>query len=471
MALTKSRIFLVACFAATIGLGFGFDWSLRFFVFPGMALVVLVTVFWQSRWCKLAGLVFIVAAWSVWFAGHKIPDDLSTYFGTTSEFTVIIFDDPVPSDKSLRFSAQLIRIDGEQKNVRIMVTLPRYPVYHYGDELVMSGKLAPVSEFNVKANAAAETVFPKINAYEPGHGNIVKVYLYRLKASILGVISRIVPEPESALLGGILLGTRDFSDELSEDFRTTGTAHIVAISGFNVTIVAGIFDATLRRFGRKVSFYGSLLGILGLVVITGAQASVVRAGIMGAFILLAQRAGRMYASVNALLLTSCIMLIQNPKLLQFDLGFQLSFAALAGLLFVQPRLDSAFPNFPLKAHLFPTIAAQITTTPLLLYNFGNFSFVSILANLLVLPLIPWAMLIGFVSVVAGFVFSSAGIWLGAASWFVLAYIIKVIEICARLPGAAVSNIKFPLFAVVLYYLILIAYLKWKPKRSEYSSLS
>jgi competence protein ComEC len=470
MSLTKSKVFQVVCMAATVGLGLGFDWSINSLIVPGMVLVVLVTICWQSKAWRVMGLVSVIFVASIWFSHKQIPESLESYFGKTTTFTGIIADDPVPSDKSLRFSAMLKEIEGRPINVRLMVTLPRYPEYKYGDKLVMSGKLAAVSEFNLKANAAAEVVFPKISSSEPGHGNIFKKYLYRLKSAMLGVISRILPEPESALLGGILLGTRDFSEELSAQFRTTGTAHIVAISGFNVTIVAGIFDAMLRRFGRQVSFYGSLFGIIGLVVITGAQASVVRAGIMGVLILLAQRAGRMYASVNALLLTCCVMLIQNPKLLVFDLGFQLSFAALAGLLFVQPRLDGAFPDFPLKAHLFPTIAAQITTTPLLLYNFGNFSFVSIVANLLVLPVIPWAMLIGFISVLAGFALPAAGIWLGAASWFVLAYIIKAIETCAALPGAAVSNIPFPFWAVVLYYLILILYLKWKPKRLESSSL-
>jgi competence protein ComEC len=471
MAPSKSRIFLGACAAATIGLGFGFGWSMRFLMWPGMVAVAGISIFWQSRWWRAAGIIFAVFVASIWFSLRQVPDSVGQYFGKTTEFIGVISDDPIPSDKSLRFSAAITEINGESKRVRVLVTLPRYPAYQYGDKLVMSGKLVPVSEFNRKSNASAETVFPKISAYEPGHGNLFKKYLYKLKASMLAVTGRILPEPESALLGGILLGTRDFSDELSEQFRTTGTAHIVAISGFNVTIVAGIFDAMLRRFGRKVSFYGSMLGILSLVVITGAQASVVRAGIMGVFVLLAQRAGRMYASMNALLLTSCIMLVQNPKLLVFDLGFQLSFAALAGLLFLQPRMDSAFPSFPLKAHLFPTIAAQITTTPLLLHNFGNFSFVSILTNLLVLPLIPWAMLIGFISVITGFILPAAGMWLGAVSWFLLAYIIKAIEICASLPGAAVSGIPFPLWAVILYYLILIAYLTWKPKRLESSSLS
>jgi competence protein ComEC len=426
MVPSKSRIFLGACMASTVGLGFGFNWSISFFILPVMVVVIGVSIFWHNRWWQAMGVITILFVISVWFSLRQLPESLESNFGKTIEFVAIISDDPVPSDKSLRFSATMEEVSGQKIRTRILVTLPRYPEYEYGDKLVMSGKLAPVSEFNRKANASAETVFPKISAYEPGHGNLFKKYLYKLKASMLGVTNRILPEPQSALLGGILLGTRNFSEELSEQFRTTGTAHIVAISGFNVTIVAGIFDAMLRRFGRKVSFYGSLLGILSLVVITGAQASVVRAGIMGAFVLLAQRAGRMYASMNALLLTCCIMLIQNPKLLVFDLGFQLSFAALAGLLFLQPRMDSAFPNFPLKAHLFPTIAAQITTTPLLLHNFGNFSFVSIVANLLVLPVIPWAMLVGFISVLAGFALSTAGMWLGAASWFVLAYIIKVI---------------------------------------------
>jgi competence protein ComEC len=405
------------------------------------------------------------------FGPFSRAPSLEKHFGNKVEFKGVIGEDPMLSDKSLRFVFHLNQIAGEEIDSRVMVTLPRYPEYHYGDELLLKGKLATVSEFNRKSNASAETVFPEVLAFEPGHGNVFKASLYKIKAIMLRVTERILPEPQSALNGGILLGTKNFSDELSEDFRTTGTAHIVAISGFNVTIVANIIDSILRRFGRRISFYGSVLGVVSLVIITGAQASVVRAGIMGSVGLIAKQLGRMNSGMNAVMLTALIMLVQNPRLLQFDLGFQLSFAALAGLMFVQPYMDEKFPSFPLKEHLFPTTAAQISTTPLLLYNFGNFSFISIFTNLLVLPVIPWAMLIGFISVVVGMAIPQAGLAVGAAAWFVLTYVIKVIQICADIPGAAVSGVPFPLWAAILYYLILIAILKWKPKRSGYSRLS
>ena len=455
----------------TLGLGFGLYIQIEDIIWGFIAAVIIGTIGWSKPLIRIGLLVSMVFGGSVALAQVKRPLDLSQYYNQKSKLDLRIIDDPVFSEKSTRFTARIDSINDQQVKANLLVTMPRYPEYSYADALTVQGEMNPISEFNLKANASGEIVFPQVNETHKKRGSVFKKTLYDLKRLMLKVTGMILPEPHAGLLGGLLLGTKSFSPELSEQFRVTGTAHIVAISGFNVTIVAGIMDGLLRRFGRSVSFYGSLLGIVSLVVITGAQASVARAGVMGGLVLVAQRTGRVYASLNALFVTSSFMLFQNPKLLVFDIGFQLSFAALSGLMFVQPQLDENFPKFPLKEFLFPTIAAQITTTPLLLYHFGNFSFISVATNLLVLPIIPWAMLVGFISVLVAMVTNASGLLFGSVTWMVLTYIIKVIDYSSKLPGASVSNIPFPMWMAIMYYLVLVFYLKWKPKLSESSNLS
>jgi competence protein ComEC len=157
------------------------------------------------------------------------------------------------------------------------------------------------------------------------------------------------------------------------------------------------------------------------------------------------------------------MMASNPKLLEFDIGFQLSFGALAGLLFVHPKLAEWLPykNFFTDA-IYPTIAAQISTAPLILYHFGNFSVVSVLTNFLVLPAIPIAMMVGFVTLLAGYVLPFFGGLAGAATWAVLEYVILAVGWTSKIPGASLSELPFPFWAMVLYYLVLIVILRWTP---------
>ncbi|HYC80078.1 MAG TPA: ComEC/Rec2 family competence protein, partial [Candidatus Binatia bacterium] len=305
---------------------------------------------------------------------HKIqPLDLREYYGQQHLYRVVIIQEPEVKEKSVHFIAELLEIDRGIIRTKIKVTTERYPVYEYGTELVLEGKLEPKSEFSAKENISGELPFPKVVSTRLGEGNRVMYALLDLKHLLLDAISAILPEPQSGLLGGILLGTKGMSKELQEDFRRTGTSHIVAVSGFNVTIVASMLDKIFRRLGRTASFYVSILAIAGFVVITGASASVVRAGFMGSLVLLAQHSGRIYSGVNSVAFAGAIMMVQNPRLLQFDIGFQLSFAALAGLMFIQPKLELLVSNSFLKNYIFPTLSAQITTTPLILYHFGNFS--------------------------------------------------------------------------------------------------
>lgn len=462
---TKARIFLIMSLATSIGLGFGFDVPQIILLGICLVSVVLISLGWGKTPAVVLGFMGIIFCISAQWSHMNKPPDFTQFNNSKSELTLVIITDPETKDKSINALGQIKTINSQEISGEVALVLPRYPEYSYGTLLKVKEKLEAPTEFNRKDNVVAQIVFPEIFSAEPGHGNKIKEQLYKLKKKILVTINTAIPDPENGLMGGLLLGTRKLPQEVLENFRTTGTAHIVAVSGFNVTIVAAFLDKLLRRFGRSTSFYASVLAIFGFVIITGASASVVRAGLMGCLGLLATQAGRLYSSSNSIVFASAIMLLQKPTLLKFDIGFQLSFAALAGLLYIQPRLEEYFPNTPawIKSFAFPTLAAQVTTTPLSLYHFGNFSLISVFANVLVLPLIPIAMLLGFVAVIGYLVWPVIGIVFGTIVWLLLKYILWAIDITASIPLAALKNIPFPLWAFIIYYIILIALLSWKPK--------
>ena len=457
MFFTKSRIFLAVCFSSSLGLAFGLSVSMVVVLSICILAVILISIFWQFRSIRVLGCSGLVLAVSLYYSNRQQPVDLSEYYEKKIDVRMVITEDPNIDGQKMSFLARSSEVAGKSTSAVIYISLPRYPTYEYGTELLVNGKLQEPKEFLMRTNASGIMSSPKVSEARPGKGNVIKENLFKLKHTILLRIGRIIPEPQAGLLGGLLLGTRGLRDDLAEKFRLTGTSHIIAVSGSNVTIVAVFLDKLLRRFGRSVSFYGSLAGITGFVLITGATAAVVRAGLMGGLVLVAANSGRLFSSVNALALAATTMLWQNPKIFLYDIGFQLSFSAFAGILFVQPFLEERFPNAPgaIKNFLFPTLAAQATTSPVILYHFGNFSIISALTNMLVLPFISFAMLFGFLALFIPFV--------PYIAWLVLAYIIKMIELTASIPGAGLSNLKFPLWALIIYYLVLLTILLWKPK--------
>ncbi|MBX4187663.1 MAG: ComEC/Rec2 family competence protein [Candidatus Doudnabacteria bacterium] len=452
--------------SANIGLGFGYKFTKLNMALLAMFFVIIFTLDFKNKIGRLFGLAGLILICFGLLATHQEPAAYGQYFGQKkTKLTVVVVNDPEVKDKSHSFLGKVQNVNGQAREDMIVVVLPKYPLYEYGTRFVLEGELEPVSEFNLKDNVSAQIVFPKILEANNGSGNWLKKKIYDLKHVLLSDINQLLSSPESGLLGGLLLGTRHMPDYLIEQFRVTGTSHIIAVSGFNVTIVASFLDRMLRRFGRSVSFYSSILAISGFVIITGASASVVRAGIMGSLVLIAQHSGRLYASINALLLTSAVMLLQNPKLLVYDIGFQLSFAALAGLLFIQPLFDDKFPKANIvSSSIFPTIAAQVTTAPIILYHFGNFSLISVLANLLVLPSIPIAMFLGAAALAIYMIAPAAGAISAFLVWLLLKYVILVIGICSNVPLASLDNITFPLYALCIYFAVLSLFLIWKQKQ-------
>ena len=251
-----------------------------------------------------------------------------------------------------------------------------------------------------------------------------------------------MPQEKAVFLAGLTLGeTSEFTPELKTKLRLTGTTHLVALSGYNISIIAKVAALILGAWlSRRWSFILTTLLITGFVIMTGAEASVVRAAIMGFILLLADQINRQYFLRNALALTALTMVVINPKVLAFDLGFQLSFLAVLGIVYLRPWLQKLFhfkddPGIlSWRANFLTTTAAQLAVLPLLLTNFGYFSPISILTNILILEFIPITMALGFFTAAAAIFSYPLALTIGWLAQLFLGYILGVINICEKIIG-------------------------------------
>ena len=350
-------------------------------------------------------------------------------------------------DKELVFQGEVIRepthsLKAEEIEVRLR---PPYegeariyaePTrnFHYGDLLEIRGAIvkSPTGRLNIAS-------FPEIEIVSRNNGNPIKTRLFRFKEKLINNLDAVLPPQEAALMSGILLGERgEFSQEFKDQLNKSGTTHIVALSGYNISIIGLTLTGILGLFFRKHwAFYLSLFTIPLFVIMTGAEASVIRAGIMGIIVLLAQKQSRLYSFRNAVAITAFLMLLFNPKLLIFDLGFQLSFAALMGIVYLFPyferRLgwrDKEGSIFELKKNGLQTFSAQLAVSPILLIKFGYLSATALLANILILTFIPLTMFFGFITALLGFVSYELSLVMGLFTNFILSYEILVIKFFA-----------------------------------------
>jgi len=271
-----------------------------------------------------------------------------------------------------------------------------------------------------------------------------------LKQKFKRVIDSVLPLPSSGVLNAMLLGYRqELTDEMSNSFSQVGLSHIVAISGLHITILAGILFYLFILCGvpRQKSFWPAVIILFLYVALIGFRPSAVRALIMGGLVLYALKIGRLAKALNALVLAAVVLLIINPKLLMFDVGFQLSFLAVLGILYFYPLLNkktikqknnkAKFFNTSLgqaiKSILLVTVAAQILTLPLVFYYFRVISLVAPLANLLVLPILPIIMVGGLLLILIGLISVKLALVPGIMVWVLISYVLKVVDVLGQIP--------------------------------------
>ena len=228
---------------------------------------------------------------------------------------------------------------------------------------------------------------------------------------------------------------------MKESFRYLGLSHIVAVSGYNITILVLAVSTLLGFFAvsRRASFWIASVFLALFALLTGGSASVVRASVMGFLVILAQHASRMYSARIAIALAGTLMLFQNPFLLRYDAGFVLSFLATAGLLVFYPLLEERAKHLPklgpVKEVVLQTLSAQAFVLPVLIFAFGSVPLLFLVSNMLVLPAIPPTMFFAFVGGVAGFFGETAGRVAMLPAYALLAWELGVVDVLAKIPHA------------------------------------
>ena len=327
---------------------------------------------------------------------------------------------------------------------RTLVIKKIYPQYKYGDVLAVHGELVEpenygnfdVKKYLAKDRVYSQMLFPEIQKMH--ESNNVFILLLSIKDQFEQSLKNILPEPHASLADGMLLGNEGVLDEnLKEAFQKTSTIHILVLSGYNITVVGTFIMAGLSFLLPPAGAWaGSILGILAFTLMTGAEPAAIRAAIMAIIGLLALRAGRLRFTMLALFWAAFFMLLWNPMYLRFDRSFQLSFLAALGLIlfagFFQ-RVLSFLPKFlGLRESAASSFAAQIFVFPLLISWGNQISFLSPLANILIVGVVPIIMFFSFFGALFGFVSTIFGQAVASVAYVIISYQIFIAEFLAGL---------------------------------------
>lgn len=487
--MSKSKIFLILSLSFIGGIFFASFYYPRiinnflifFFI---IAALIIIFSFWKNKWTLILGAAIMFFSLGLWLAANRLEkivflnQDAVIFSGE-----VEVLKEPETKGRFQKIIARSSGLEG-----KILINSYIYPEYKYGDRLKLNCVLEiPKSfdsdkdrgnNFDYQLYLAKDRIYyvcqkPKIELVSSGGKKFYKTVL-AVKNKFEESIEKFMPAPESGLLIGLLLGGDDkLSKEMQNNFSRTGMTHIVAVSGYNVTIIAEYLIMLGIFFGlwRRQAFWFAALGIFLFIFMIGFPSSAVRAGIMGALLLWAMKNGRLANSQNAIIFSAGVMLFINPLLLRWDIGFQLSFLATMGIVFLYPLLEK---NLVLKNKTFGiweifllSISAQIFVLPIIIYNFGQLSVISPLANILVLPIVPFTMLLGFVSSFLGVFSAILGTIFAWLAFLPLKYEVWIINFLAKSPFSSVEIKNFSWLAVLFWYAILgsiLIFLKRKTKQ-------
>jgi competence protein ComEC len=403
--------------------------------------------------------------------------------GAAVQMRGVVSDEPEERETATlyRLDVSAVFEDGQwqEESGAVLMAGPLAPRLEYGDEVEATGKLeAPPSfpDFDYRDYLASRGIssimsFPKTHVVSHDNGSWLRSAMIDVRARLTRALSDVLPEPHSSLAAGILYGERSsIPDELRDDMNATGTSHLVAVSGQNVTIAAAMVIAALAwLIGRRPAAWVSLASIAGYTLLVGAQPSVIRAALMGGVYVLSVITGRQHTAWFALLLAAAGMTAVDPRVVN-DVSFQLSFAATLGITTLSGPLAermsfeslrmSGLATFPLTRPAIEmmsvTLAAIAFTMPIMAVYFGQISLAAPAANLFVVPAF---LLVGVTSGIAAALDLAApglaGLWAWIA-WPPAEYMIEAIRLFARAPGASVTLHGIETWHAAVWYAALAA---------------
>ncbi len=385
----------------------------------------------------------------------------------------------INSEPDLKDNSQQLRLRIGKENLLIITS--RYPIYHYGDRIRILGKLKTPENFEKfdyqrylqKERIYSMAVFPKIELLESNQGNIVKQALFGFKSRFHQAWQKLLSPPHLGIFEALVFGEEgSISKEWKEKLNLAGVRHLTAVSGMNITIISFLLTGIFLSLGfwRQQASLASLISIWLYILMIGAPASGLRAGLMVSFLLAAQALGKTIDGLRSLLFSAVILLVENPLILRFDVGFQLSFLAMAGMIIWQPffknKLFKKLPEF-FKLNLATTLSSQVFTLPILIYNFGYFSLAAPLTNLLLVPVIPYLTMVGFVFGSLGIVSAFLAKILSWFLWLAISYILLIVDLSLKIPFSYIvvekASVAFLLFS---YFLLTLTSWQIQPLKNR-----
>lgn len=437
--------------------------------------LILISVFWKYKKIVVIGFCILFLVDGIFCYGKTESKILNNELKSLNDkdegviLTGIILDEPEIKGNSVRLTINKIEIEPHQVYGKILVTARKYPEYQYGDKLKIKGKLITPQVFEgfnyknylIKDGIYSVMYYPEIKLEVENQGNILYNFLFSLKDGLKESLNKVISPPQSGIMEALFFGDEEnIPQNLKDKFNITGIRHITAVSGMNITIISALILNFLLFLGlnRRQAFYFSVVLIIFYILMIGAPPSAVRAGIMGCLFLTAQHFGRLADAPRLIVFAATFMLLVNPLLLKLDIGFQLSFLSMLGLIYLQPVLLNFFkkiPNiFQLQYTLAATFSAQIFTLPIMIFNFGRMSLVGSIVNVLVVPTIPSITILGFIFAVLGIVFFPLGWLFSLPVWLLLTYITKIVDYFSQFSFASITFENVSWIWLLAFYLIL-----------------
>ena len=462
-----------------------------FFIFAG--LIPLPVIIIKRRYLKIAilsSICFLALTGGMLRYAVSVPatgeENISYYTGSRLTMRGMIATDVEKTGKSIIFAlkADTLVFHGTTSSVDglVQVLLLYDADIKYGDYLELTGYLEEPEQsdsFNYKDYLVSQGIFslmryPKIRTISRDHGNVVMGSIYSFRHLLANILEEILPEPQASLAQGILLGLRgNIPAEIKNEFAASGTTHILAISGQNLSIVAGILISLgIWLLGRKHYIYVwlTLATLLAYTVMTGLSPPVIRSAIMAGVFLLAEFFGRQKSAGTALMFAAAVMIGINPLTL-WNASFQMSFMAMVGLIVITPPLQKrsremvidTYGETSLKSRIINTVldstivtlAATLAVWPITAYYFHITSFVAPLSTLLALPAMPGIIVAGSLAATLGIILPPLGTFAGWFAWLFLSYLLFVVKGSATVPYGFTHLKEFPPEYILYYYLVML----------------
>lgn len=485
----KPLIPLTISYILGIWIGEGIDTPFYLTFIVGVCLFIISFIFFVKKLPLLTNISLflnIILIGVLFSHGHSILSSHSLFKYLGQEITLIgdISNPPELSEDKTSLIIEADKIGNQKVDGLVLVNIKSSDVtLKYGDRVRLEGKLRMPSGFKNPGGFDYQKylVRKKINALvwiqdknkiiKLGAGDFNPIFMvaYKIRDRVSDIIYATLPDKPFAcasLLDGILLGKRShLSDEVMGWFQDTGTIHILAISGFNVGIIGLIFFFIfhkLIRLPQRISSFLTFLVLIVFTIMTGATPSVVRATIMASAIIIGKIIDRDTNIYNSLALSSLIILLHNPLTL-FDIGFQLSFGAVLSLVYFTPLIEPKLWFLPryLAKLVSVSLAVQIGISPIIIFYFDKLSLVTILANIIVVPLVGVILTIGLGMIFIGIIFIPLANLIGMINFYLISGLFLAVSFFAHIPFAYIylPTPSFPL--LISYYLCLWAISKHK----------